>query len=119
LGLTGARFNGLDAVAIGMADGLIRAEKKTEALSGLIRLSWTADPQRNKETLRNYLAAVAEPEAATRSELLTRLDAIRALTLKATIEEIHGAFRRWNGADDWSKQAVDGYLASWPTSART
>jgi len=99
LGLTGARFSGLDAVAIGMADGLIRAEKKTEALSGLTRLSWTADPRQNKETLRSYLAAVAEPEAVTRSELLTRLDAIRALTLKATIEEIDSAFRSWNGAD--------------------
>ena len=93
LGLTGARFSGLDVVAIGMADGLIRAEKKTEALSGLTRLSWTADLRQNKETLRSYLAAVAEPEAVTRSELLTRLDAIRALTLKATIEEIDGAFR--------------------------
>src|SRR5207245_10276619 len=63
LGLTGARFNGMDAVAIGMADGLIRAEKRTEALSGLTRLSWTADPRQHKETLRSYLAHLAEPEA--------------------------------------------------------
>src|SRR5437879_897437 len=68
LGLTGARFNGMDAVAIGMADGLIRAEKKTETLSGLTRLSWNTDNQRNKETIRRYLAALVITGAEQRGE---------------------------------------------------
>src|SRR5919197_1455615 len=119
LGLTGARFDGSDATAIGMADGFIRAEKKAEIFAGLMRLSWTTDSQTNKEALRSYLTTVTEPEAAGKSELLMRLDAIRNLILKATIEEIDGAFRSWHGADRWIKSAIDGYVTGSPTSAKT
>jgi enoyl-CoA hydratase/carnithine racemase len=119
LGLTGARFNGPDATAIGMADGFIPAEKKAEIFAGLMRLSWTTDSQTNKEALRSYLTTVTEPEAAGKSELLMRLDAIRNLILKATIEEIDGAFRSWHGADRWIKIAIDGYVTGSPTSAKT
>jgi enoyl-CoA hydratase/carnithine racemase len=118
LGLTGARFSGFDAFAIGMADAVIQAKKKPDLLAGLIRLNWSSDAEQNKETLTNYLAKVAESEPAKGSELLNRLEAIRELTMKATLEEIDSAFRSWNGTDEWIKRAIQGYLSGSPTSAK-
>ena len=48
LGLTSARFDGYDAVAIDMADLFIRSEQKPELFSGLAQLKWTADGEKNK-----------------------------------------------------------------------
>ena len=55
LGLTLARFNGADAVAIGMADVMIAASKKDEVLTGLRQLDWSTDGEQNKNHLRGYL----------------------------------------------------------------
>lgn len=118
LGLTGARFNGGDAVAIGMADGLIPSQEKRQILTGLARLSWTTDAQKNQRTLRDYLKPAADPDASLKSGLLKRLSEIQSLTIKATVEEIDRAFRTWSGVDDWIKNAVQGYIAGSPTSAK-
>lgn len=118
LGLTGARFNGMDAVAIGMADALVRSEAKTRIFAGLSHLPWTADAQRNNEMLRTYMMGTIEAELPKQSELMKRLDVIRSLTLKGSIEEIDSAFRSWEGSDEWIKNAILGYTTGSPTSAK-
>jgi enoyl-CoA hydratase/carnithine racemase len=119
LALTGARFNGRDAVAIGMADGLIPSQEKRQILTGLARLRWTADTQDNKRTLRDYLKSASDPDSSAKSDLLSRLSEIQSLTMKATMEEIDRAFRSWSSGDAWIKNAVQGYIAGSPTSAKT
>jgi enoyl-CoA hydratase/carnithine racemase len=118
LGLTGARISGHDAVTFGMADAVVRSEKRREVFAGLAGLNWNPDPQRNKQTLRRYLASTAEPDSRKGSHLAKPLDIIRDLTIKTTVEEIDSAFRSWNGSDEWIGSAIRGYLVGSPTSAK-
>lgn len=118
LALTSSRFSGHDAVSFGMADSVVRSEMREEILAGLGRLSWSPEPQKNKQTLREYLASVAEPDPSNRSALFKRLDAITRLMTKATVEEVDDAFRSWNGNDEWITSGVHGYLSGSPTSAK-
>ncbi len=116
LALTGARFSGHDAVAIGMADIFIRAENKSQVLSGLADLTWTATAGQNRELLTEYLSA--QSDRAGDSVLLKQRETIAQLKNPTTIEEIDSAFRAWTGSDDWMKNAVHGYLSGSPTSAK-
>jgi len=118
LGLTGARFNGLDAIANGMADRFVRTEKKSACFEGLIRIRWTSDPHSNKETLRRYVELFAESPACASSNLAGRCETIRELVNKPSIDEIDHDFRHWRGTDPWIESAIHGYLAGSPTSAK-
>ena len=119
LGLTSARFNGSDAVTIGMADLLIRAEKKSAVLSGLARLQWSSDGASNQRTLRDYLTQFAQAADATNAELSQRYESVKKLTLgQPNIDAVDSRMRAWAGDDDWMKQALHGYFAGSPTSAR-
>ena len=118
LALTSARFDGYDAVAIGMADHWIPGAKKAEVLAGLAALEWTRDGTRNKQILREYVTSFSAANPAGRSDLVTRLDTVRSLTCHSSSEEIDGVFRGWTGNDEWMETAIHGYLAASPTSVK-
>jgi enoyl-CoA hydratase/carnithine racemase len=118
LGLTSARLNGADAVAVGMADGVIPAAKKQEVFAGLNKLPWTDDGRDNKEILRRYLQNLAEPTPNSKSAVMQRLDAIQALMLKPSIEAVDAALRGWRGGDEWVRGGIKNYLSGSPTSAK-
>ena len=118
LGLTSARISGYDAVTLGMADGLVRSEKRGEVFGGLSRLSWSPDPQRNKQTLREYLASAVKADPSNGSDVVKSLNVIKKLTIKTTVEEIDRAFRNWNGNEEWIRSGIHGYLSGSPTSAK-
>ena len=118
LGLTSARFDGTDAVAIGMADLEIRSVKKPTVLAGLKDLAWTRDGLENKTLLRQYLEDFAEPSAAKSAAILGRLDVIQSLTIKDSLEAVDAAFRAWQGDDLFLRNAIQNYLRGSPTSAK-
>src|ERR1043166_4097235 len=118
LALTSARFDGTDAVAIGMADLEIRSEKKTTVLAGLKDLAWTTDGVENKKLLRHYLEPFVEPTAGKSPAILDRLDVIQSLTVKDSLQAVDAAFRAWQGDDPWLHGAIQNYLRGSPTSAK-
>ena len=118
LGLTSARFKGTDAVAIGMADLEIRSNKKATVLAGLQDLPWTANRLQNKILLQQHLEQFAETSAAKSPEILQRLDLIRSLTIRKSVQEVDAALRAWNGNDTWMHNAIQNYLSGSPTSAK-
>lgn len=118
LGLTGARFDGSDAVAIGMADALVSSGKKQSFLERLLRLDWTGEAQKDRELLSRQLAFEKAADPAQKSRLLRYLDEIGRLVDRQSIEEVDGAFRGWNGSEEWIRSALKGYFAGSPTSAK-
>lgn len=118
LALTGARFDGRDAVAIGMADGVIASDKKSQALDGLGKLEWKSDAAYDKEILRRHLSRFAESPTSSQSAVMQRLETIRSLTEQSSIEAVDAALRGWFGKDEWIKSAIAGYFSGSPTSAK-
>jgi len=118
LGLTSARFNGADAVSIGMADYIIRAELKRSVLDRLAELPWTTDDAKNRALLHKCLLSFAEPIESATTEVMKRQDIIRRVALQPDIRAIDAAMRQWQGDDHWMNSAIQGYLAGSPRSAR-
>ncbi|WOX04527.1 enoyl-CoA hydratase/isomerase family protein [Microbulbifer pacificus] len=118
LGLTGAQFNGTDALYCGMADRLLPSESKDLLLNGLAALDFTTDPAQNhvlvsKQVQSLELAADAQPAP----NLRTHYDVIQELTDGATLPEVYRAIAAYSGDDKWLQRASATMQAGCPLTA--
>jgi enoyl-CoA hydratase/carnithine racemase len=81
-------------------------------------LPWTANRLQNKILLQQHLEQFAETSAAKSPEILQRLDLIRSLTIRKSVQEVDTALRAWKGNDTWMHNAIQNYLSGSPTSAK-
>ncbi|WP_226663672.1 enoyl-CoA hydratase/isomerase family protein [Microbulbifer aggregans] len=118
LGLTGAQFNGTDALYCGMADRLLPSSGKDDLLAGLAELDFSADSEHNhvlvsKAIQSRELAASDQPAP----NLCTHYDVIQELTDGATLPEVYHAIVNYSGDDPWLQRAARTLAAGCPLTA--
>ncbi|MBY6210257.1 enoyl-CoA hydratase/isomerase family protein [Microbulbifer agarilyticus] len=118
LGLTGAQFNGTDAIYCGMADRLLPSESKDALLNCLAALEFSGDIDQNhvlvsKQVQSLEMASAGQPD----SNLRTHYDAIQELTDGATLPDVYADIAAYSGNDKWLQRASATMQAGCPLTA--
>ena len=115
LGLTGAQFNGSDAVFAGMADRLLPAGSRQATLEHLTALAFTGDTNQNHRLVSDCLKKLETPqEQWPQSVLREHYDVIQQLTDAATLPEVCQAIIGYQGDDPWLQKAAATLAAGSP-----
>ncbi|MCO1335800.1 enoyl-CoA hydratase/isomerase family protein [Microbulbifer sp. OS29] len=107
LGLTGAPFNGADALFAGMADRIIAQKQRKPVLSALQALDYSGDIVANHRKVNDCLKAfelppLQRPESALREHY----DQIQLFTDFSTLPEVCAAISAYQGVDKWLQRAA-------------
>ncbi len=107
LGLTGAQFNGADALFAGMADRMLPGDRRETVLVALSGLEFFADSERNHRQVSDCLKRLQlPPEEQPQSNLRAHYDQIQQLTDFATLPEVCRAITAYKGEDKWLQKAA-------------
>lgn len=115
LGLTGAQFNGSDALFAGLADRILPNERRESVLTELAGLEFFADSKRNREQVSNCLKRLELPQdERPPSTLREHYNQVQDLTDFATLPDVCQAIRRYDGDDKWLQKAAATLAAGSP-----
>ncbi len=107
LGLTGAQFNGSDALFAGMADRMLPDDRRETVLLELAGLEFFADCERNHRQVSDCLKRLQRPPAEQpQSNLRAHYDQIQQLTDHATLPAVCRAITAYDGEDKWLQKAA-------------
>ncbi|WP_444928561.1 enoyl-CoA hydratase/isomerase family protein [Microbulbifer sp. SSSA002] len=107
LGLTGAQFNGADALFAGMADRIIGQAQRETVLSALAALSFGESEGANHQLISNCLKSMELPALERpESPLREHYEQIQQLTDFATLPEVCAAITAYGGEDKWLQRAA-------------
>ncbi|WP_444903193.1 enoyl-CoA hydratase/isomerase family protein [Microbulbifer sp. CnH-101-E] len=107
LGLTGAQFNGADALFAGMADRIIAQEQRETVLAALAALDYSASSAFNHRLISDCLKSCElSPLQRPESQLREHYDQIQQLTDFASLPEVCAAISAYQGVDKWLQRAA-------------
>lgn len=118
LGLTGARFNGADALALGVADFAMASDGFDRLVEALITADWCDDAAANHRMLDRVIGDLEDRTVLSAGWLMAHRDEIvqimQASSLTAFDEDAKdGKLKR----SDYVAEALDNYAKGSPTSA--
>ncbi|WP_299941440.1 enoyl-CoA hydratase/isomerase family protein [uncultured Microbulbifer sp.] len=107
LGLTGAQFNGADALFVGLADRMIAQDQRDTVLETLAALAFAQGVDANHETVSDCLktfelVSLQRPE----SVLWEHYDQIQQLTDFSSLPAVCTAIRSYQGGDKWLQRSA-------------
>ncbi|MBD1391244.1 enoyl-CoA hydratase/isomerase family protein [Neiella sp. HB171785] len=113
--LTGSQINGVDAVALSLADEQIKNDQKQAIMSQLQLLSWQADGsdhQSLSELLHEY--RIHQP---SQGWLTSRIELIEQLCAGDSVAQVQQQLNDYQGSDGWIKKAALNFASGSPISA--
>jgi len=107
LGLTGAPFNGVDALFAGLADRVLADGRRESVLAELAGLDFAGDCGIDHPLVDDCLKRLELlPDQRPRSNLREHYDRIQQLTDFATLPEVCRAIGGYRGDDEWLRKAA-------------
>lgn len=106
LGLTGARFSGVDALYLGLADVYVAQDGFDDIIDALASADWQGD----HHGLLNQILAKFHQIPDHDSQILEDFHAINALMNAGSLIDVDCALRSYQGDSAFIKSAIDNYL---------
>lgn len=117
LGLTGAAFNGRDALYGQLGDYALTDTPLAEALAALQHADWHNNDAANHDVAAAVLHALHRPEGLPESQILHHWAAIERITGSGGLAAADTLLRTEDFATPWLQQAAGQYRQGCPTSA--
>lgn len=117
LGLTGARINGTDALALGVADFGMASDDFDVLIQGLTTAAWSDDAAKNHQMLNALLGQLHHSHTLPTGWLLPYRDEIERMMQQAGDLAAFDTLARLGSNIEYIQQAFKTYIAGSPTSA--
>lgn len=118
LGLTGARFNGADALALGVADFAMASDSFDQLIDALAAAQWCDDAATNHQMLNQLIGSIEDRGVLPSGWLLAHRDEITQIMQASSLKEFDAIAKDTQiKRSDYVARALDQYAKGSPTSA--
>lgn len=116
LGLTGAKFNGADALYLKMAEAFINKKYYADIEKDVLSTSWSENNKENYNIVHRLIDKYKGKSEVIEGLLEKRIEQIKKLIDFSDFEELDNHWNFYHGDDEWITSAIDNYKKGSPTS---